>query len=188
VSPPSRASVTPVMRRVSDTRVVFLVGFMGAGKTTVGRALAERLGWAFEDLDDRIELLQRRSIAEIFRQSGEAEFRRAETAALRQLVSEQDSSPRIVALGGGAFVQTENVALLDRKKVPVVFLDGTAEELFRRCEMEARERPLKGNNAEFCELYHQRRPYYLKAAWRIDTVGKDQQTIAAEVACSLGLE
>lgn len=161
---------------------------MGAGKTTVGRALARRLGWTFEDLDDHIELVQGRSIAEIFRESGEAEFRRAETAALRQLISEQRSAPRIVALGGGAFVQAENVALLERASVPVVFLDGPAEELFRRCEMEGRARPLRGSRAQFRELYSQRRPYYLKAAWHIDTIGKDQETIAAEVACSLGLQ
>jgi len=184
----ARASVTPVTRRSTDPRVVFLVGFMGAGKTTVGRALAQRLGWTFEDLDDRIELLQRRSIAEIFRESGEAEFRRAETAALRQVISEQGSSPRVVALGGGAFVQAENVALLDGAGVPIVFLDGPAQELFRRCETEPRERPLRGDQTQFCELYNQRRPYYLKALWHIETAGKDQATIAAEVACSLGLE
>jgi shikimate kinase len=161
---------------------------MGAGKTTVGRALAQRLGWTFEDLDDRIELLQGRSIAEIFRESGEAEFRRAETVALRQTISEPVSSPKVVALGGGAFVRAENVALLEKAGAPVVFLDGRAAELFRRCELEAHDRPLRGNEAQFGELYNQRRPHYLKAAWRIDTAGKDQATIAAEVACSLGLE
>jgi len=170
-----------------ETRVVFLVGFMGAGKTTVGRALAQRLGWTFEDLDDRIQLREGRSIAEIFRDSGETEFRRAETAALRQVLSELDSSPRIIALGGGAFAQPENSALLENAGVPVVFLDGPAEELFRRCEREPRERPLRGNVKQFRELYEQRRPSYLKAAWRIDTGGKDQETVAAEVACSLGL-
>jgi shikimate kinase len=161
---------------------------MGAGKTTVGRALAQRLGWEFEDLDDRIEHLQGRSIAEIFLLSGEADFRRAETMALQQVISEQGSAPRVVALGGGAFVQPENVALLERAGVAVVFLDGPVEELFRRCEMETRERPLRGSETQFRELYNQRRPSYLKAAWHVDTAGKAQGTIAAEVACSLGLE
>jgi shikimate kinase len=160
---------------------------MGAGKTTVGRALARRLGWEFEDLDDRIQLREGRSIAEIFRDSGEAEFRRAESAALRQVLRELDSSPRIIALGGGAFAQPENATLLENAGVPVVFLDGPAEELFRRCEREACERPLRGNVKQFCELYEQRRPSYLKAGWHIDTAGKDQDTIAVEVACSLGL-
>jgi shikimate kinase len=160
---------------------------MGAGKTTVGRALARRLGWTFEDLDDRIELLQRRSIAEIFRDSGEAEFRHAEAEALRQLIHDLGSAPRIVALGGGAFTQPENAALLESAGVPVVFLDGPPEELFRRCEQETRDRPLRGDIAQFCELYNRRRPSYLRAVWRVNTNGKDQDTVAAEVACSLGL-
>lgn len=160
---------------------------MGAGKTTVGRALARRLGWTFEDLDDRIELLEGRSIAEIFKSSGEAEFRRIESEALRLLLIEPGSH-RIVALGGGAFAQARNADLLREAGVPVVFLDGSADELLRRCESEPRTRPLKGDAKEFCQLYERRRPFYLKAAWRIDTSGKDQETVAAEVVCRLRLE
>ena len=167
---------------------IFLVGFMGAGKTSVGRRLSSRLGWDFEDLDDRIEARERRSIAGIFRESGEAAFRRAENAALRELIAEVGSSPRIVALGGGAFAQTENALLLEESGVPVVFLDGPADELFRRCEQQRVERPLRHDARQFGELYEQRRPFYLKAGWRVDTNGKDVDTIAAEVACSLGLQ
>jgi shikimate kinase len=183
----SHSSVTPVMRRGYKTRVIFLVGFMGAGKTTVGRALARRLDWTFEDLDDRIELRQGRMISDIFRDSGEAEFRRAESEALRELLDDSGSAPRIVALGGGAFVQPENADVLENAGAPIVFLDASPEELFRRCQQEARERPLRGDLMQFCQLYDRRRPSYLKANWRIDTDGKDQEKIAAEVACSLGL-
>jgi len=167
---------------------IFLVGFMGAGKTSVGRRLSHRLGWAFEDLDDRIQTRTGRSIAEIFRESGEAEFRRVEHAALRELIAEVSSSPRIVALGGGAFAQTENAAVLEKSGAPVVFLDGPADELFRRCEQEHTERPLRHDARRFRELYEQRRAFYLKAAWRVDTGGKDLDTVAAEVACSLGFQ
>jgi len=167
---------------------VFLVGFMGAGKTVVGRRLSRRLGWDFEDLDDRIQTRERRLIAQIFRESGEAEFRRAEHAALRELLAELGSAPRIVALGGGAFAQTKNAAMLQKSGAAVVFLDGPADELFRRCEQEHIERPLRHDARQFCELYEQRRPFYLKAGWRVDTSGKDLDTIAAEVACSLGLQ
>ncbi|HXY15880.1 MAG TPA: shikimate kinase [Terriglobales bacterium] len=184
----SAPSVTPVIRSIRESRVVFLVGFMGAGKTTVGQALARRLGWIFEDLDDRIEQRQRGSIAKIFQDSGEAEFRRAESAALRALLEDLGSSPRIIALGGGAFTQAENAALLESAGVPIVFLDGSPEELFRRCQREGRDRPLRGDQKQFCELYERRRPSYLKAAWHINTDGKDQETIAGEVACSLRLE
>jgi shikimate kinase len=183
----SRPPVTPVMRRNEKPRVIFLVGFMGAGKTTVGQALARRLGWPFEDLDDRIERQQQRSIAEIFRDSGESEFRRAESAALGELIENLDESPRIIALGGGAFAQQENTTLLENAGFPVVFLDASPEELFRRCTEDDRRRPLRRDLTQFCALYEHRRPFYLKAACHIDTAGKDQETIAMEVACSLGL-
>ncbi|MBV8050373.1 MAG: shikimate kinase [Acidobacteriaceae bacterium] len=176
------------MRRNEQPRVIFLVGFMGAGKTTVGQALARRLGCEFEDLDDRIQQRQQRTIPEIFRDSGETEFRRAESAALREVIESLDQSQRIIAMGGGAFAQRDNAALLESAGVPVVFLDASPEELFRRCSGDSRERPLRRDMKSFCELYEHRRPAYLKARWHVNTDGKDQETIAREVACSLGFE
>jgi shikimate kinase len=167
---------------------VILVGFMGAGKTTVGRALSHRLGLPFEDLDDRIQHREGKTIEQIFRESGEAEFRRAESAALRELLGELGSSHRVVALGGGAFVQPANAALLEDAKVHSVFLDAPVDELRRRCEDEPTERPLRRDPKQFRELYETRRPFYMKAAVRIETNGKDVDTVAAEVACRLGLE
>ena len=164
-----------------------LVGFMGAGKTSVGRVLSVRLGWPFEDLDDRIEAQEGRSVAEIFRDAGEEGFRRAETAALRQVLTGVGSSPRIIALGGGAIAQAENTRLLQQSEAAMVFLDAPVEELFRRCDQEGRERPLRRDLKQFRELYEQRRSFYSSAPCRIDTSGKDLETVAAEVACSLGL-
>ena len=113
----SRPAVKPLAReRVGNRRSIFLVGFMGAGKTTVGRALSRRLGLPFEDLDDRIQQREGKSIEQIFRESGEAEFRKAETAALREVLAELGSSTGVVALGGGAFVQSENAALIEDAK------------------------------------------------------------------------
>jgi shikimate kinase len=172
----------------SGGRSVFLVGFMGAGKSSVGRALSRQLGWPFEDLDERIQAREGLSIERIFRQSGEAEFRRAEHAALRELLSELGNSPRIVALGGGAFVQEHNVALLEERRATVIFLDAPVEELFRRCQNEELERPLRGNDLEaFRQLYEARRPHYAIARLRIETAGKDIDNIAAEIKVSLGL-
>jgi shikimate kinase len=167
---------------------VFLVGFMGAGKTAVGRALGQRLGLPFEDLDDRIQHREGKTIERMFRESGEAEFRRAETAALRELLGELGPSPSVVALGGGAFVQPANAALIEEARAHSVFLEAPVEELLRRCEEEARERPLRHDLKQFRDLYEKRRPSYMKAAFRIETSGKDVDTVAAEVACSLGLE
>lgn len=171
----------------AQVKAIFLLGFMGAGKTSVGRALARLLNWTFEDLDDRIESRERRSIEEIFRDSGETEFRRAETAALRELIAEMSSSPGIVALGGGAFTQPSNAALIWQAQGTTIFLDGSVEELFRRCEQENRVRPLCRDARQFRELYDRRRPSYLAASERIETDRKDVQAIALEVACRLGI-
>jgi shikimate kinase len=172
---------------------VILVGFMGAGKSSVGRALAEQLGWTFEDLDDRVERREGRKVPEIFRDSGEVGFRRAEHAALKELMRELQTAPeRIVALGGGAFAQKENARLVEAAGVPTIFLDAGVDELWRRCrqqaEQEGMERPLRGSPERFGELYQARRRHYLKASFRQETGGKSVEEIATEVIEALGLE
>jgi shikimate kinase len=176
----------------SATRAVFLIGFMGAGKSSVGRALADQLGWTFEDLDDRIERRERRKVPQIFRESGESEFRRAEHAALRELSQEvSEGAERIVALGGGAFVQKRNARLVEAGGVPTVFLDADVEELWRRCKQQAEqqgmERPLLGSLGGFRDLYETRKPHYLKASFRQETGGKTVERIAAELVQALRL-
>ena len=171
---------------------IFLVGFMGAGKTSVGHALAQRLNWAFEDLDERIERLERRTVPEIFRDSGESEFRRAEHAAVRDVLAElKGGAVKVVALGGGAFVQENNVALLRAAGVPTVFLDAPVEELWQRCSKQAgesgSERPLLRSINQFRELYETRRKKYVQASHTIQTGGRAVEKVAAEIAETLGL-
>jgi shikimate kinase len=187
----TRAGAQPeanALARPPEIRVVFLVGFMGAGKTSVGRALSRRLGWEFEDLDDRIQAREQRTIEEIFERSGEVDFRRAEHEALRELIFGLSSSPRVIALGGGAFAQARNARLLVEEGFLTIFLDAPIEELFRRCQQEPVERPLRRDLQRFRELNEQRRPFYLKAGLRIETSGKDIEMVAAEVERCLGLE
>ncbi len=173
---------------------MFLVGFMGAGKSTVGRTLSQHLNWVFEDLDDRIERRERRSVATIFRDSGEPEFRRAEQAALQSLLEELHGGvARVVALGGGAFVQLENAALLRAAGAPTVFLDAPVEELWRRCREQesqeaAAERPLLRSVESFRELCEARRNSYSKASLHIETSGRTVDEIAAEIASALHLK
>ena len=166
---------------------------MGAGKTSVGRALAQRLNWVFEDLDDRIQTREGRTVAEIFRDSGEPEFRRAESAALQHVIEQlSGGSAKIVALGGGAFVQKQNAALLEASGRPIVFLDAPVEELWQRCRTQAMEngtkRPLQRSMDEFRKLYATRRKSYSKASLRVQTGSRAVETIAAEIAKALDLK
>ena len=167
-------------------RAIVLVGFMGAGKSSVGAALSRRLGWPFEDLDERIQAREQRSIEEIFRQSGEAAFRQLEHAALGSLIAELGASPRWLPWG---VVLSRRRIMPPCSKGPVstIFLDAPVEELFRRCRQQQVDRPLRGDLDEFRRLYETRRPCYLKAGLRIDTAGKDVDRVAAEVIDSLGL-
>ncbi len=176
-----------------SVNAVFLVGFMGAGKSSVGRALGQRLDWIFEDLDDRIEAREGRKVADIFRDSGESEFRRAEHAALQQILRElSGGGARIVALGGGAFVQHPNAALLKGSKVLTVFLDAPVEELWQRCCTQANEagteRPLLRDVDQFRKLYTTRRMNYAKASLKIRTDSRPVEVIAAEIAKKLKLK
>jgi shikimate kinase len=172
---------------------VFLVGFMGAGKSSVGRVLGQRLNWIFEDLDDRVAAREGRTVAEIFRDSGESEFRRTEHAALQQVLEElRGGVARIVALGGGAFVQKENAALLSASGVPTVFLDAPVEELWQRCCTQASEsgteRPLLRSLEEFRRLYEARRSHYSKASLQIQTGSRTVESVVGEIAETLGLQ
>jgi shikimate kinase len=161
---------------------------MGAGKTSVGRALARRLHRDFVDLDDVVVSRENRSIADIFRDSGEPAFRQAEAAALRELLSAETGVPRVVALGGGAFVQNDNACALRAAGATVVFLDAEVEELRRRCASQGNERPLFQDGNQFRQLYEARRAAYIKADIRIETTGLTVYEAAAKVARTLGLE
>jgi shikimate kinase len=171
---------------------LFLVGFMGAGKSSVGRVLAQQLNWAFEDLDERIERREHRTIPEIFRDSGESEFRRAEHAALEEVLGDLEAgAAKVVALGGGAFVPQENAALLKTARVPTVFLDAPVEELWHRCSEQASqasaERPLLRSIDHFRELYEERHKSYLQASLKVETGSRSLDQIASEIAERLGL-
>ena len=179
--------------RELPNNAVILVGFMGAGKSSVGRELGQRLNWLFEDLDDRIEAREGRTVAAIFRDSGEPAFRRAEHAALQQVLEElRGGSSKIIALGGGAFVQEENAVLLQASRVPTVFLDAPVEELWQRCCTQANangvERPLLRNREEFRRLYEGRRAAYGSATLQIQTGSRSVEAIAGEIAETLGLK
>jgi len=165
--------------------VVLLVGFMGAGKTSVGQALAARLNWRFYDLDREIERRAGCNIAQIFRDFGEPEFRRRETECLREIL-QLTRECAVIALGGGALARPENEGLLDLAHA--VFLEAPVEELWRRCQEHSTERPLRRDLQQFRELYESRKPGYGKAAMTVQTAGKTVEQVADEVTRRAGLK
>jgi shikimate kinase len=175
------------MKLKRSPRVVFLVGFMGAGKGRVGRALARRLGWGFVDLDRRVEARAGCSIAQIFRASGESAFRSAETAELKKLLRElKRSSGTVVALGGGVPAQTANRQLL--RGWLTVFVDVPVETLWKRCRGDRRRRPLATSEASFRRLHRARRGYYKAATLRLAASGRSPGELANRIAQELGYE
>lgn len=166
--------------KLARTPGIYLVGFMGSGKTTVGRLLAERLGWNFVDLDEEIEAEQRMRIADIFDRFGEAHFRQIEKEALRRRVRAiQRGEPTVVALGGGAFAQPDNYALLQDNGVSI-WLDCPFEVAQRRVEQDS-NRPLARDPEQFRQLYEARRASYARADYRIETSGDDPEQVVEAI-------
>lgn len=161
-------------------RLVFLVGFMGCGKTTVGRLLAGRLGWCFADLDEEVERRLGRTINQIFAEAGEAYFRQVERQVLEQFLRQAEQTPLVVALGGGTFAQPTNVELLRAQGGVTFWLSCPLEELLRRCRR-MNNRPLFRDPASFRQLYEQRLPYYQQADFHVDAARSDPALVVEEI-------
>jgi shikimate kinase len=153
--------------KLKRTPGLYLVGFMCSGKTTVGRALAEELGWCFVDIDSEIEAKQKKSIREIFEEQGEAAFRDIETKTLRDHVTRVEAgSPSVFALGGGAFVQPRNWELIENNGV-TVWLDCPFDTVLERLGDDV-SRPLAADRNQLAQLYGDRRPLYGRADFRLE--------------------
>ncbi len=161
---------------------VFLIGFMGAGKTTTGRALARRHGTLFCDLDGRVEASLRMSVPRIFEELGEAAFRAEEA---RQLATCGRFPALVVATGGGTFVQPGNRELIRRLGVSV-FLDVPWGEVLRRLPDKRGERPLFGTPEQAFALYSSRLPHYRAADVTVrPEPGEDAEALAGRLALVL---
>jgi shikimate kinase len=161
---------------------IFVVGFMGAGKTTVGQALARRLGLPFADLDDVIEAAEGAKISDIFATKGEEEFRRLESEALRRLVD--STAPAVVALGGGAFTIQSNRELL-RGRGTTIWLDCPYQVVERRV-LQCTHRPLARDPQRFAALYESRREHYAQAEIRVSVESDDAEATVDEIQTRLG--
>lgn len=161
-----------------------LVGFMGAGKSTVGRIVAGRLGLEFVELDAAIEAAAGKSVGEIFSSEGEAVFRDMEREAIRKAVSVPG---RVIATGGGAFADAGNRVLLKRY-APVFFLDASVDSVIRRLAGDASRPLLRGEDRERSvrELMERRRPAYGEADHVVATDRLTPSQVAARVLRLLG--
>jgi shikimate kinase len=146
---------------------IYLTGFMGSGKTSVAKMLADKLGWDFVDLDSEIEAAEHATIAEIFEGRGEPEFRRIETEMLKNLMRRvEKGAPAVIALGGGSFVQPGNYELLESHGISI-WLDCPLEVIQQRIAG-LDHRPLARNPDGLRQLYEERREGYSKADYRVD--------------------
>ena len=182
---PEASKVNTISPALPVDRIV-LIGFMGAGKSTIGRLLAEQLGWQFIDIDTEVETKAGRTVAEIFRHEGEFVFRHLESSAIARGLGLRKA---VVALGGGApEVLTNRLLLEQTPRTAVVWLEAPFDELVTRCtQQDGAERPVLADHATAQERFTYRAPLYRRCAKiRITTSGKGPSETLAEVLENLG--
>ena len=150
---------------------IYLVGFMGAGKTSVGTALALRLGWPFFDLDELIESSEKLAVKEIFASLGEPHFRKRERELLQ---TTRHLEHGVIATGGGTFAFDENLLFI-RSEGFSIFLNSPFPLLARRATEKRDERPLFRDEMQARELYQQRLRFYKMADLTLDV--RDEDTV-----------
>jgi shikimate kinase len=158
-------------------KLIYLLGFMGSGKSTVGQLLARNMGWPFIDLDATIEAGQGATIRQIFEQEGEPFFRQIEHAALTEA---SKTEPAVIALGGGTWVQEPNLEFIRSTGGATIWLDCSLEELRRRCAG-IHDRPLFRDPESFAQLFNQRLPYYRLAEFRVPTDGQAPEEVVERI-------
>lgn len=168
------------MRRGETFPGVVLVGFMGSGKSSVGRKVARRFDAPFVDVDERIESTAGCPIRDLFAREGEPAFREREKAALRDALSVKGC---VIATGGGAFADEGNRLLL-RSYAPVVYLEAAVETLVNRLAGDLGRPLLRGGDREEVvrRLLSQRVPGYRTADVTVRTDGRTVEEVAGQVA------
>ncbi|HJX90733.1 MAG TPA: shikimate kinase [Pyrinomonadaceae bacterium] len=164
------------------TRPIVITGFMGCGKTEVARSLAKRLNLQMTDLDELIAQIEGRTAAQLIREEGEHSFRAIETKTLRSLLDGKTAG--VIALGGGAWIEAANRALLERADGLSVWLDTPFEVCWNRIAASKEDRPLGRTEEQTRELYLKRLPVYELARIRVQTSGSDDPDKLASLITS----
>lgn len=159
---------------------IILTGFMGAGKSTVGMRLAERLKMEFVDLDREIEKVTGMSVNQIFKRYGEIRFRSEENLMVEKLAKRDGL---VIATGGGTILREENMQILRNNGI-IILLEASPEDIFARVSRKRGTRPLLRKNLTIENIeamLADRDPFYQQADHRINTSGKDLDTIVKEI-------
>ena len=166
---------------MNNSRHIIITGFMGSGKTTIGRGLARLLGCEMLDLDHVIAEREGRTAREIIEQDGEQSFREVETRILQEVL---ENSPRgVIALGGGAWTLERNRILIGKHGCATVWLDAPFEICWERILLSGSSRPLARDEGQARMLYAERRPQYALAKLPIRLVAnKSADEISSEIA------
>lgn len=169
------------------SRHVVLVGLMGSGKSTIGRALAESLVWDFVDTDRVVEQREGCSVAQIFASRGESGFRTIESDVLREVLA--SPTRQVIATGGGIVTSPENRRVL--RSHDVIWLTASVDTLTRRVEKSRADRPLLGDDVRnrLTDLSHQRTDLYAEVVNRCESVDdRKVDDIVRSIASSLDVE
>ncbi len=162
---------------------IALIGFMGTGKTSVGKKLAQDLGYSFVDTDQEVERITGLTVAEIFKKHGEIRFRSEESLALKRLLKAEG---QVIATGGGIVLKPENVGLL-KEQTFVVALTARPEVIYQRVETRDSRPLLKGGDlmAKIIQLMEERKDAYDFADLVVDTSELSPRMIADKIAQAL---
>jgi shikimate kinase len=152
-------------------RPIVITGFMGCGKSRVARELARQLNVLFIDLDEKITQREGRSPAQLIVEDGERAFRAIESNTLREVLETKTAG--VIALGGGAWIEETNRAILAQHRCTTVWLDAPFEVCWTRIETSAEDRPLGKTRTQALALYELRRPIYQLAKIRIEVQGHE---------------
>jgi len=167
---------------VNARHAIVLVGLMGSGKTTVGKRIAQELGYEFADSDDLVASAAGKSVRDMFSQDGEAVFRKYESDAIRSILAD-GKSPIVLATGGGAVISGENRTVISHHASHVVWLDASVADLVVRTKSGTGRPLLDGDAGKTLQsLSDQRSAWYEEVATlRIDTRGKSVAKVCSAV-------